>query len=66
MSDRAPAYRSHVKHFDALRLVALREGDRTEETLAKENERGMLIRAPAHIHPAHAALCCWGKLVAHS
>ena len=39
MSDRAPAYRDPVLHFDALRLVALREGDRTEETLATENER---------------------------
>ena len=43
--------------FDALRLVALREGDRLEEPLATENERGVLIRAPAHVHPAHAALC---------
>ena len=28
-----------ILHFDALRLVALREGDRNEETLATENER---------------------------
>ena len=40
--DRAPAYRDPVLHFDALRLVALREGDRIEETLATENEREML------------------------
>ena len=45
-------------HFDALRPVALREGDRIEETLA-ENEREMLVRAPAYVHSAHAALCCW-------
>jgi len=37
-------------HFDALRLIALREGDRIEETLATENEseteneRKMLVR----------------------
>ena len=66
MSDRAPAYRDPVLHFDALRLVALREGDRTEETFATENERGMPIRAPAHVHSAHTALCCWSKLAAHS
>ena len=59
MRDRAPVYREHVLNFDALRLVALREGHRTEATLAKDNEREMLIRAPAHVHSAHAALCCW-------
>ena len=58
MSDRAPAYRNHAIHFDALRLVALREGGRTEETHATENEREMLIRAPAHVHLAREALCC--------
>ena len=26
----------------------------------------MLIRAPAHVHSTHAALCCWSKLAAHS
>ena len=66
MGDRAPAYRDPALHFDALRLVALRERGRTEETLATENEREMLIRAPAHVHQAHAALCCWSKHVAHS
>ena len=50
MSARAPAYRDHVLYFDALRLVALREGERTDETLATENERKMLIRAPVHVH----------------
>ena len=39
MSNRAPAYRDPVLHFDALRLVALREGGRTEEALATKNER---------------------------
>ena len=42
----------------ALRPVALREVYRTEEILATENEREMLMRAPTHVHPAHAALCC--------
>jgi len=28
--------------------------------------REMLIRAPAHVHLAHASLCCWGKHAAHS
>ena len=42
MSYRAPAYRDPVSHFDALRFVALREGDRTEETLATENENECL------------------------
>ena len=45
--------------------VALREGGRIEETLATENERKHLIRAPAHVHSAHAALCCWSKHAAH-
>ena len=65
MSDRAPAYRGPALHFDALRLVALREGDKIEETLGIENERKMLIRGPARVHSAHAALCCWSKLAAH-
>ena len=39
MRDKAPTYRDPVLHFDALRLVALREGGRIEETLATENER---------------------------
>ena len=58
MSDRTPAYRDPVLHFGTLRLVALREGDRIEENHATENEREMLMRAPAHVHSAHAALCC--------
>ena len=66
MSDRAPAYRDPALHFDALRLVALRERGRIEETLATENEIKMLLRASAHVHPAHAALCCWSKLAAHT
>ena len=39
MSDRSLAYRDPALHFDALRLVALREGGRTGEALATENER---------------------------
>ena len=42
MGDRAPVNRDPVLHFDALRLVALREGDKTEEILAKENENKCL------------------------
>ena len=38
MSGRVPAYRNPVLHIDTLRLVALREGDRTEGTLVTENE----------------------------
>jgi hypothetical protein len=59
MSGRAPAYRDPVLHLDAPRLVKLREGGRIEETLATGKERGMPIRAPAHVHPVHAAICCW-------
>ena len=54
MSDKAPAFRDPAMHFDALRLVTPCEGGRIEDTLAKENERGMLIRAPAHVHPVRA------------
>ena len=43
MSDRAPAYRDPVLHFDALRLVALRGGGMIEEALATENEGEMLF-----------------------
>ena len=64
MSDSAPAYRVPLLHFDALRLVALRGGH--GKILATENVREMLIRAPAHVHSAHAALCCWSKLAAYS
>ena len=44
MGDRAPTYLDHVLHFDALRLVALCEGDRIGivEILATENERKCL------------------------
>jgi len=54
------------EHFLTWRLVALREGGRAGETLATENKRNVPIRAPAHVHSAHAALCCWGMLAAHS
>ena len=33
-------------HFDALRLVALREGVRIEGTLATENERNIFMVLP--------------------
>ena len=38
MSDRVPTYWYPALHFEALRLAALREGGRTEDTLATENE----------------------------
>ena len=50
MSDRALAYRDPVLRFDALHLVALHEGGRIEEILATENEREILMHAPAHVH----------------
>ena len=59
MRDKAPAYRDPALHFDALRLAALHGAGRIEEALETENEREILIRAPAHVHSAHAALCCW-------
>ena len=52
MSDRAPAYPVPVLHFDALRLVALREGDRNEENLTPrvsyllEESRRLVPSAP--------------------
>ena len=51
MRDRAPASRCPALHFDALRLVALREGGRIEGTLATENER------KAHAQQARAFWC---------
>ena len=70
MSDRAPAYRDPALHFDALRLVALRERDRIEKTLATENEikflfaqlhtctqPTQLIAAGASFQPIPSALC---------
>ena len=70
MSDRAPAYRDRVLHFDALRLVVLREGDRTEETLATEIESKclyahlrtytqptQLLAAGASMQPTPSPLC---------
>ena len=50
MSNKAPVYQDPVLHFDSLRPVALLEGGRVEETIATENERGILMRAPAHVH----------------
>ena len=45
-------------HFDVLHLVVLRERETIEEALTTENEGEMLIRTPAHVHSAHAALRC--------
>jgi len=46
MSDRAPAFRDPVLHFDALRLVALHEGRRMGEPLVTDNERKCLYAHP--------------------
>ena len=59
LRDIAPACRGPVLRYETLSLVALCEGDRIEETLATENEREVLKRASAHVHPDHAAHCCW-------
>ena len=61
MSDRSPAYRDPVLHFDALRLVALREGGMIEETWGKlaAHSRPALkigLMAPAW----RPAQCIWG------
>ena len=70
MGYRAPAYRGPALYFDALRLVALRDGDRIEETLATENERkclyaylrtytepAQLFAAGARLQPTPKPLC---------
>ena len=59
MRDRVPAYRDPALHFDALRLVALREGDRIEEALTIENERICLYaHLRTHIfQPTPSPLC---------
>jgi len=56
MSSRAPASRYPVLHFDALRLVALREGDMIEETLATENERDAYTRTCARTPSPRSSL----------
>ena len=67
MSDRAPAYRDPALHFDALRLVALREGGRIEETLATGNERGKCIHAHLRAYTQPAQLFASGaQLAAHT
>ena len=42
--DRAPPYRDYVLHSYAPRLIALRGGDRNEETPTTETEREVLMR----------------------
>ena len=52
MGGKAPTYRGPVLNSDAPRLVALREGDGIEETLATENEREMLyVHLRTYIQP---------------
>ena len=64
-----PPSQNHVLHFHVPRLVALRGGDRNEETPKTENRRGMLMRRacartlstqPAQLFAAGA------KLAAHT
>ena len=67
MSDRAPTYRDPALHFDALRLVALREGDRIEETLATENKREKCFYAHLRAYTQPTQLFAAGApLAAHS
>ena len=44
MSDRAPAHRDPSLHFDALRLVALLEGEIIENTSATERTKEKCLR----------------------
>ena len=64
----SPPYRDHASHFQAPRLIALRGGDRNEETPKTENKREMLMRracARAHnfllldrsLQPTPSQLC---------
>ena len=70
MSDRAPAYRDPVLHFGALRLVALREEDRIEESsqqktrekclyahLRTYTQPTQLLAAEASFQPTPSPLC---------
>jgi hypothetical protein len=70
MSDRAPAYRDPVLHFDALRLVALREGGRSRKPSQQGSREGclyahlctctqptQLFAAGASLHPSPSLLC---------
>ena len=60
------AVAAHTLHFDALRLVALREGDGVEEALATENERKRLY-AHLRTYTQPTQLFAAGtQLVAHS
>ena len=43
-------------HFDALRLVALREGERIEEALATENEKNAYARTCARTPSPRSSL----------
>ena len=57
MRGKVPAYRDPALHFDALHLVALREGGRTEKALAAESERRMhMRRACAHTFSPRSSL----------
>jgi len=60
MRNRSPVYRDPVLHFDALRLIALREGGKMEGAFPTENAREVLIRAPFQLHSARTALCWAG------
>ena len=47
----APPNRDPVLHFHALRLIALRGGDRNEETPKAEYKRGILNRVQLEVKP---------------
>ena len=54
-------YAAHPRR-PRLRLVALREGGRIEETLATGNERETLKDKPTHVNLAHASFRFWSSL----
>ena len=54
-------------HFHAPRFIALRGGDRNEETPTTENEREMLMRcACAHALSPRSFLAAGAQLAAHT
>ena len=65
--DRAPPDQEHMLHFHTPRLVALRGGDRNEETPTTENEVGMLMRrASARILSPRSFFAAGAHLAAHT
>jgi hypothetical protein len=55
----SPPYRDPALHFHAPRLIALRGGDRNEETPKTDNKGGVLMRRACARTPSRATFCCW-------